>query len=233
MNKVLQEMNEIFGGQFEQPKIDPTQPRDVAGTFIVQGVTAIDEAILNSIAELTWEQIADIAVLATIGPTDFHILAAAVNEGVSAFRRAWSDLTEDKGIAEGVNRGAFMLLSKACVQESYTRYVYWCLNMLGEANEAIVNSIAEKAPAVKMVIPDGQTMAQRDRDVDNAMKYMGREFIEPYERADKKEYMDKKLNQIKDIEKSLETAAGKMGKEPDEAFLNTFMDLDRERARNS
>jgi hypothetical protein len=237
MNKVLLEMEEILGGKTaEMPKIDPTQPREVVGTFVVQGVTAVDEVILESIAELDWEQVADIAALATIGPSDFQDLALSFAEGIGSFRQTWNTLANSSALAEGLNRGSFVYLSKVCPQnESFARYVYWCLNALQEASEDTLLELAEKSPAVQMVIPTGQTKKQWDRDTDNAKPFQGKELIEPYEKStpERREFMSKKMKEI-DAERDAAVKMAKgSGKSPDEAFINLFVDLDREAARNS
>lgn len=235
-SKLIQEMYQILNPESEHivQTIDPNIPREVTGVFVSRGVTMLDEAILESIATMTWEQIANVAMLATIGPSDFSSLISSYTEGLSSFRRTWNAMIEEGIVANGTDRGAFVLLSKACPQtESQAKYVAWCLKVLGDANEAVHLSLIEKSPAVKIVIPTGQTKAQHDKDVDNANKYLGKEFIEPYEGQAQAQTRNRGMENVKKAEAALTKAAAKMGKAPDEAFSNAYQDLARERARNS
>lgn len=100
----------------------------------------------------------------------------------------------------------------------------------GQRRRGVEPAPAFRGESVKDVIPSGQTRAQHDKNVDASQPYIGKDKIEPYEKANKKQYMDKKLNQIKNVEQKLSKIAGKP---VDKAYPNLFVDLARERARNS
>jgi hypothetical protein len=215
--------------------IDPSKPHDVTGVFIQRGVSSLDGSILESIGSLSWQEIADLALLSKINRSNLIALSSSyANDGVTEFRYLWNAMLEENHVIPGMGRGSIVLLNKVCDhRESQLNYVNWCATILKEAPEQIKNALIEKSETYKKVIPDGETMAQHDKGVNAAMPYLGKQFIEPYEGPDQDETRRKGLEKVKETEKILAKAAAKIGKAPDEAFNNAYHDLARERARNS
>lgn len=247
MSKLLTEMYTILGHahnlNITQTAIDPN-PHEVTGCFAVEGeTTVLDEALLESIGELSWDQISDIALLATIQPTDFQSLALATAEGIGTFRETWNALAEDGGLVDGVKRGAFILAVNSCPKvESLAKYVFWCVRALQEAGQGVQDEARKKSSAMKTIIPTGDSVAQK-KDSDETEAYMS-----PHDAKNDKPLMKAphfKSADEKDKERSakmadLEKAVGAVtkmasshGQAPDQAYPNLYVDLARERVRNT
>jgi hypothetical protein len=215
--------------------VDPTKPHDVTGVFIQRGVSSLDGSILESVGSLTWEEVADLALLSKINRSNLIALSSTyAKDGVSEFRYLWNEMLAENHVLPGMGRGSIVLLNKVCDHmESQLNYVHWCQRIMNEAPDEIKDSLIEKSETYKMVIPSGETMAQHNRDVNNAKPYQGKEFIEPYEGPGQFDTRKKGLEKVKETERILAKAAAKVGKAPDEVFNNAYHDLARERARNS
>ena len=241
MSNLLTEMYTILGWPqtvAAAPKSDT--PREVVGTFMVQtGVTALDETMLESISDMEWDDVFDIASLAALGPEDFSRLVMAYHESTTDFREAWNAYIEEGLIERDMNRGVFMLLAQACPRtESMARYVEWCLRAVVEASEETKKKSGKKAAKFHSLIPAGSA-EQHAKYVNAAEKQLtpvdmaGKEVMANGVFKNKEPDKPEGMAKVVKAEKAMKKIADKAKMAVDQAFPNLFADLARERVRNS
>lgn len=244
MSNLLTEMYTILGWpQAAAPQPSSDTPREVVGTFAVFGPTSLDETIIESIAELSWDDVFDVALLAAVGPEDLSRMATAYHEGTSEFREIWNTLVEEDLLDKGSNRGVFVLLTKECPRtESMSRYIHWCLRTVQESSEKTKSAAVKKSTKFHALIPSG-TEAQHAKGVAASEKYLtpqavssdgskgGTVMPNSVFKGDKP--TEDGMVKVVKAEKALTKVASAKGMQVDQAFPNLFVDLARERVRNS
>ncbi len=230
-NKILiSEMWNILGLDPPKPASpDPREPREVAGTFMVRyNLTAMDEEILESISELSWPQIFDIATLSVLDPSKFQAMDEAYQDGISTFRETWKILSTEAKLP-GLDRGAFITLSKVCSEsEQMPRFVNWCLRSVCGAAGEVQSEAVKHSRMFKTLIP-GLMPAGNPSDSYEGLAATKRALM-PAGPADANP--GPSLADISGAEKAMDKVAAAAGKPADELFLNQKVDLDRERVRN-
>ena len=210
----------------------------------------MDETIFESIGGLDWDQITDVALLATIEPSDFQTLIAAYHEGIQAFRETWGAMVEEDAIGPEMDRGAFVLAMKASPRtESVGRYAYWCMKAVLESGEKTKEKAKKKSPRFKAVMQSGEPVKDGPGTA-AAEKYMTPHTMDDpgsdrpktdnevmknkvFHNDDQKKELAAGLAKVVKAEKMMKKVAATHGQEIDQAFPNLFPVLARERARNS
>lgn len=246
MSELLNEMYTILGWpKADNPTPDPYTPRDVIGTFQGDVPTALDEVILESIAELGWDDVFDIALLGALGPEDLSRMTTAYHEGTSEFRDFWNTLVEDGMLERDMKRGVFVLLAKACPQtESMSRYVQWCMRVIRESTKDIQEDAVKRSSKLEALIPAG-SQDKHQSNIKASEKYLTPHTMATDRPKDGNEVMKNGvfkadvgksgdgMAKVVKAEKAMKKVADTKGLEVDQAFPNLFIDLARERARNS
>ena len=260
MTKLIQEMYQILGYPDSSMKVPETksikyiEPREVVGSFIIGGITAMDEHILESVGELNWDQISDLALLSTVEQSDLQNLIMTYSEDSSEFRELWSAMVEHGVIDKTVSRGAFVLLHNLSPQtESQSKYINWCVKAIQESGEQTKLEALDKSSKFNGIIPSGTTDSQHTKSVDTANKYITPYTMDNDRPDDKNKVMHndvikntpgqtassieipaaKGMAVVKGLEKTMAKAAEKVGKDVESAFPNLWNMLGRERARHS
>ena len=245
---ILTEMYDILGHlKLPERPSDPT-PREVTGVFLMRGpemLAGYDSEILSDLAQMEWEHISHIALLAELGPERVVELAKLAVEDAAEFRRQWAESKES--VADSLlERSMFVGLAKAVPQyENIVKYVTWAVTLLGEAGEATKNKLYEKSSKLKMIIPAGDAK-KRGQEMKATEKYMTPHTMDGDRPRDGNKVMDNGVFKDKEIkpsgpdtktvvkaEKMMKKAAAAVGKEVDQAFPNMFTALQREKIKVS
>ena len=238
--KLIVEMSQILGRPGDGPVAvyDPN-PREVVGTFMIkQDVNVMDEAMLESVSGLGWDDIFDIAVISTMNPNDFQTLNRSMDEGTRSFRESWTTMISDNVIDSDYKRGAFVFLSKVCpTTESRAKYVQWCTRVVEEAGSKTKAAAAKRSSKFKMIIPIG-TMDQHKKNTDAAAG--ANRIVDLNDDSVMKNAIHKdgpapkpavSAASVDSLEKKLMKLSLKTGGRPEEKLLNVRIDLDRDRIK--
>lgn len=251
-NNLLIEINRILGNEelAEDIEIQTPTPEGVARSFQVSGNTVIDDAVLESLAQLEWDDLLQVAGFSLLPEEEIVALSRALSEGTTSFRLAWRSVKKRHSLPEDLSRGAFLLANKISPDDAVVRRVVnWAKLMIGEADSTVKEKLAKKMPALakSMYVPAGDS-AKAAKEREETEKYMEPHLPGSDKPTDKTQVMTTRIFQdpdareaerdglLKDVEatmKKLADIAHKFGKQPDEIFPMLWRDMARERTRYS
>lgn len=251
-NSLLIEMNEILGydDQVSELQARTPTPESVARHFQRPGNTLVDNAVLESLAQCQWEDVAQIAGFSLIPEQEVVNLARAMAESTPAFRETWRRLVEQYKLPSDLSRGAFVSACKISPDETVLRRVVgWSKMMVAEADSTVHEKLAKKMPQLaKSCFVPAADVAKQNKEREETQKYMSPHADSTDAPDDKKQVLTPRIFQdpdardterekeLKGVEaeiKKLTDLARKAGKEPEEMFPLIWRDLHRERVRFS
>ena len=244
---LLDEMEAVFEGRSlcESEEIEIPLPAAVAEEIEPDDV--VDHAVVECLAEMSWDQLAQMASIILMPPEESLSLIRSMAEGTGAFREEWASVEERAELPAGVSRSTFVRLSKISIDEGVVpRVIYWSGRMLQRAGDLVEEYVRESYPEL------GKTVYGPAGDPRKGPE-LAKEYMTPYEAGtyapnaeakvqdvrmftdpdDRKARREKRLKEVEGVLKDMETAAKRVGVPPEGLFLNKWRDMQRERVRYS
>src|SRR3990167_7405011 len=103
-NALLIEMNEILGHEKVVQDLESSAPtpRSVTRSFMVPGNAAVDDMVLESLSQMTWEDVFQFASFSLLPEEEVIYLARSLAESTAAFREAWVRINERFELPDGM-----------------------------------------------------------------------------------------------------------------------------------
>jgi len=251
-NALLVEINTILGNREVAEEIESSNstPASVAARLQQPGNTLVDDAVLESLSILEWEDVFQLAAFGMYPPDVVVGLNRALAEGTTSFRGAWGDFAREFEVPEELGRGTFVLLNKVSPNDNVlTRIVSWSAKLVDESDSTVKSRLMKSMPglAEAMFAPAGN-LAKAEKERNATEKYMNPHevgTIHPTEKSklmttrmwqDPKKRSAKEKKSRKAVEKEIDNLtklAKKAGSTPEEMFPMLYRDLMRERVRHS
>lgn len=249
---LLIEMNEILGYHKVAEKMEaatPT-PASLAAHFQQPGNTLVDDAVLESLGLLEWEQVFQMAAFGMY-PSEVVIgLNRALSEGTTSFRGAWSGFAREFEVPEELGRGSFLLMNKITPDDNVmTRLVSWSAKIVSEADSRVRSRLSKSMPGIaEAMFTPANDAKKAEKEKADTEKYMNPHMPEtdtPVKGSrimttrlwqDPEDIEAKQEKDLKGIEKEIEKLtrlANKADSSPEEMFPLLWRDLQRERVRHS
>jgi hypothetical protein len=249
---LLMEMNEILGYKDVADKMEAATPTPaaIAATFQQPGNTLVDDAVLESLSRLEWNEVFQIAAFGMYPPEAVIGLNRALWEGTASFRAAWSGFAREFEVPEDLGRGSFLMMNKISRDDNViTRLVSWSAKMVDEADSRVKTRLTKENPRLAEAVfsPAGNAKkaAKEKADTERYMLPHRPATDRPTSRAkvmttrmfqDAKKVQAAQKRDLKAVEKEIQKLAKlakKAGSTPEEMFPMLYRDLMRERARHS
>jgi hypothetical protein len=247
VNSLLNEINSILGLDSEvleetketiTVEIPKLTTLDAANKVVESFNSDSDRAILESLANLDWYGVAQIASFGPVPKDKLNILSGKLTESTAAFRTSWKEID----LPKGAGRGGMILAAR--VGNDISRTVDLAVEMLKNSNELISEEVSDKYPEAAKYCP-GDDKAVAKKAADDTKAYLtpqtytdkpdkSKELMTTQQMSKPEEVAKDKKRGKKEVEdqiKKLEVEAKKLNKTPEEAFPGLSRDLARELAR--
>lgn len=241
--RLLSEMRDILEGA---ESVYATQdPHDVFATFEAQDL--VGQAVIESLAQLDWDEVAQIASISMLPVEESHALITAYQNGGGDFFHAWRGAKSRVDMPSALRQESFALLADLSMDEGVVPA------LVGYSFRALQVASSDVAMCVEDAYPDlGKTVYGPAGDPKEgpslAKSYMtphacgtdspdkGRELMQTRMFSDpsvRDQERASKLSDVKNMLGAMRAAAGNAGVDPEGMFLNTYRDMHREKVRYS
>jgi len=209
------------------------EPADVVAMF--EASTLVEQAIAETIADLSWDEVCEAARFIAIDPSYAIELHQAYDQGVRAFRDQWSVLESEGSLPRGVKAAHFVRIAERTGDASVLpAFVFWAARTLSEAGRDVMEAVLESYPELGKTVygpagdpKRGPILAKAYLSPENMTPRM---FQDPSERDARRRVGYTAA--VKAIG-SMEMAAADAGVPPEGMFLNVYRDMHREKIRYS
>jgi hypothetical protein len=257
--ELLEELKGIMGvtkGIARAEASYPT-PASVAEAMWDMSLDVVSQAVLLQLAEMSWEEIAQLASLSLISERDLSVLCYAHGQGTSVFREEWRDISRKQHLPEGVDRGAFMAAVRYAPDAMVmTRTTRLARQMVSEAGSGVKAMLAKALPVMHGIFTGDGGVQDGDPqgDTAKARAYTGKgkaatkEYMSPEKAGSGEKVMtapaftntkeqkgsrDEALSKIDKMIAQMTKAGAAAGKHPEEMFGMRWRDIHREKTRYS
>lgn len=256
---LLEELKGIMGvtkGIVRMEESYPT-PSDIVDDLWDLSLDIVSQAVLLQFAEMSWEEIANLASLSLISEQDLSALCYAHAQGTSVFREEWREISRRQHLLEDVGRGTFISAVRYAPDAMVMiRTVKFAKEILSEAGGGVRALVASAFPVMHNVftgdggVEDGEALgdsaearAYTSKGKQITKEYMTPEMAGTGEKvmpaphfANTKDQKDARAAILSKIDRQIvqmEKASVAAGKHPEEMFGLRWRDIHREKTRYS
>ncbi len=256
---LLEELKSIMGvtkGIARAEASYPT-PAEIVDNLWDPSLDVVTLAVLLQLAELSWDQIGELASLSLISEQDLSVLCYAHAQGTSVFREEWREVSSKQNLPEAVGRGTFVsAVRNAPDARVMTRTVRFSKALLSEAGDGVRAKVASALPVMHNVFTGDGGVEDGDPQGDSAKalaytskgKQITKEYLTPEmagsgvkvmpaphfaSTKDQKDARSALLSKIDRTIVQMKKAAAAVGKHPEEMFGLRWRDIHREKTRFS